>query len=701
MKEQQAQGIKEYLQNKEVQERIRKSMQVARSKATVTISQASNLFGFSESQLREWEKRGLLNTKRSTLSPDSRGHRQYTSDELDKLAVIRELINAKFSPSDILQEIDEVWELRINDQQNHAPQSVSEHPLPERPSSARHIPIDQRVDYAEKEVFWRYFTSQALRLSLMLICENIPDTVAGLVLPLHKGSVDIAYHPQNLPAVGEALIGWLKLNGSFYTFLDATPSFEVPSDFRMQPLATAEEDIPQDDTLIVVQRKAKPLDLSASVVETIRFLLKPVYENIEHWRSAFDYGMRDWLYQATDFTSSVDPSDDVLDDLTDMVIQIGGKTFHQQDCWRFCCLLLPDDDTLPLQQRKLLVRAQSKRSPYKVGVNPVSSEYPGLSLRAYQSGYVIYRPNMSVKDYVLAYQDQEKPTRSAIALPLAGEDGLSIAVLYIASDEVNAFPVEKQKVLRMICKMVEELLMTYRARRKAAGKLADLIVAPGVVDSSFKDFQSENDFIEDVEALLTDIDKRDESEIGLEEVSFIAIDIDKQSILATKYGDRVARNLSREVGSRLLGYLSTFFTNPDHRRLYHMNADRYYLLLDGMSLEEASIRAERIRVALEGEYRIDAQYADGRPTLPGGMLELHSVTVRLGVPAYKYRKLKEILGRYTKETAVFEVRAIITKALDQVLKQGQKDGGNVIICWDYEAWVYRKWMPPKKDEKSQ
>ena len=64
----------------------------------------------------EWEKRGLLNTKRSALSPDSRGHRQYTSDELDKLAVIRELINAKFTPSDILQEIDEVWELRSNDQ---------------------------------------------------------------------------------------------------------------------------------------------------------------------------------------------------------------------------------------------------------------------------------------------------------------------------------------------------------------------------------------------------------------------------------------------------------------------------------------------------------------------------------------------------------------------------------------------------------
>jgi GGDEF domain-containing protein len=269
-------------------------------------------------------------------------------------------------------------------------------------------------------------------------------------------------------------------------------------------------------------------------------------------------------------------------------------------------------------------------------------------------------------------------------------------VLYVASNEANAFPIEEQRVLRMICKMTEELLMTYSARRKTTGNLSDLIEFPGVVDSSFKKFRSENDFIEDVEALLTDIDRKDESEIGFEEVSFISIDIDEQSILATKYGDRVARNLSREVGSRLLGHLSTFFTNPEYRRLYHINADRYYLLLDGMSLEEASIKAERIRVALEGEYRIDAQHTDGRPTLPGGMLELHNVTVRLGIPSYKYSKLKELLKRCSRrETAVFEVRATITNALDRVLTQGQEEGGNVIICWDYDAWGYRKWMPSK------
>ena len=53
MIDERTQEITEYLQKKEVQERIQKSMQEARAKATVTISQAANLFGFSESQLRE------------------------------------------------------------------------------------------------------------------------------------------------------------------------------------------------------------------------------------------------------------------------------------------------------------------------------------------------------------------------------------------------------------------------------------------------------------------------------------------------------------------------------------------------------------------------------------------------------------------------------------------------------------------------
>src|SRR5437867_10169694 len=86
MIEQDVPVIKEYLQQRDVQERIQKSMQEARAKATVTISQAAKLFDLTESQLRDWEKRGLLSTERSLSTEESKGHRQFSPDVLNKLA---------------------------------------------------------------------------------------------------------------------------------------------------------------------------------------------------------------------------------------------------------------------------------------------------------------------------------------------------------------------------------------------------------------------------------------------------------------------------------------------------------------------------------------------------------------------------------------------------------------------------------------
>ena len=181
MNEPNIERVRKYLESKEVQERIQKRMLDARAKATVTISRAASLFSFTESQLREWEKRGLLKTDRPALSQDSKtstGHRQYAPEELDKLALIRDLMNEGYTFGEIPPNIDEIWKQILDEQQSQV----------WRIQETEHIPIDTRVDYADQNVFWRYFVSQALRLSLLLICEETPDTLAGLVLPLQKKS---------------------------------------------------------------------------------------------------------------------------------------------------------------------------------------------------------------------------------------------------------------------------------------------------------------------------------------------------------------------------------------------------------------------------------------------------------------------------------------------------------------------------------
>jgi len=382
-------NIKSYLQTEEVQKRISENMLRRRSEVTVTIGRAAELFGFTENQLRDWEDRGLLTPQRSTKQ------RQYTLADLDKLTIIRELIDAKYAPGDIPLDIDSIW------YEIYSPiEQVS--PLITGVNRSNHLHIDQRIDRAEKEQFWRYYASQALRLSLMLICEDIPDTSAGagLVLPLRKmNTFNKVYRTEDLSKLGISLVGWLGKNRSINVFLDFEPSFEVASDFRVQPLQIMEKDVseeksPEDSTLIVVQRKAKPLTLSSAVVGTIRRLLAPLYEDIESWKACFDQGMRDALYAAPKFTTETTQHDDVLDGLADIVVRLGGKTPDGQDRWRFCCILLPNNPLLPLQQRSLVVCAQSKNSPHEVGKTVISPDkyVDSPSLRAFQSGHVVYRP---------------------------------------------------------------------------------------------------------------------------------------------------------------------------------------------------------------------------------------------------------------------------------------------------------------------
>src|SRR2546423_186297 len=371
-------NIKSYLQTEEVQKRISENMLRRRSEVTVTIGRAAELFGFTENQLRDWEDRGLLTPQRSTKQ------RHYTLADLDKLTIIRELIDAKYAPGDIPLDIDSIW------YEIYSPiEQVS--PLITDVNRSNHLHIDQRIDRAEKEQFWRYYASQALRLSLMLICEDIPDTSAGLVLPLNQNdTLALVRHPSDLPKVGESLIGWLGLNKSFCMFLDHAPSFEYPTDFRVVSLQAEGEDKPKDNTLIIVQRKARPLELSISVVKIIRRLLAPLY-GVKDWHPYFSLGMRDILYLAPDLNSSTNLTDNTLNGFADMIVHLGGQTNNAQQRWRFCCIMLPENSTLPLQQHSLMVRAQSKNSPHKVGVTTIfTGKYvQSLSIRAFQSGRII------------------------------------------------------------------------------------------------------------------------------------------------------------------------------------------------------------------------------------------------------------------------------------------------------------------------
>src|SRR5258708_34313363 len=219
--------------------------------------------------------------------------------------------------------------------------------------------------------------------------------------------------------------------------------------------------------MLIVQRKAWVAHLSDAVLGPIERLLGLVYKYVEQWRSCFDYGMRDWTYQVTDFRSGPAVTDAMLNGLTEMVVALGGKTPDGGDRWHFCNLFLPQDTSLPLQQRILEVRAHSTHAPVEVSTMRLYVARPGLTFRAYQTGHGIYRPRVMPSD--LAYRELEESTHSAIALPIAGEDGLAVASAYIASDEIEAFSKEDQRTLKMINGLIEDLVATYKKRREVKG----------------------------------------------------------------------------------------------------------------------------------------------------------------------------------------------------------------------------------------
>ena len=592
------QSIESYLQREEVQERIRENILRNRSQLTVPISGAVHLFGFGVNQLRKWEEKGLLNPKREGT------HRQYSLQDLDKLAIIHELVEAKFAPGKIPPDIDTIWN-SISRSENQQ-YEIHQGPLRETKSleiESRHLPVNQRIESARKELFWRYYISFVLRISLQLIHEDVRDsdqTVVGLVLPLNSNKVPISTLNllDDLPKVGESFVGWFGQSGSSHTLFTTTPSLEHPERYRicrlleMEQSSIFEEDTPADNTLLIVDGYEKPLNLSSIVVNTIRYLLVPFYEETELLRVCFDQGMRDALDPATDLNNYPDL---ILNGLADIVIRLGNV---RGVSWRFCCILLPDDTALPLQERSLVVKAQSENAPHKIGKSIVSPNETALSisLRAYQSGQVIYRNQICEEDSAIALRELENPG-SVIALPTGGKGSIPAAVLYVVSDQPDAFHVDNQRILRLLGIAVEELLDIYRARRKARENLSNAITNPENLDAFFgnRKILSENDFVLDIETILRDVQSRMEHkekerntngniEQTIQEqaetfpgegISVISIDIDKQSQLANRYGDQFTRNLSKVVGSHLNEQLLRILTETVDYQLYQIWADRF------------------------------------------------------------------------------------------------------------------------------
>jgi DNA-binding transcriptional MerR regulator/GGDEF domain-containing protein len=711
--------IKEYLRQPGTQEKIQRKIIEARSEATITITRAARLFEFSDTQLRDWDKLGFVRPPRSDGDKqEDKKHRQYSHTELDVLAAIRILRDGGYSITEIRQNIEVIRD--IADQLGHevftlpgpaerAPKAV------ETTQEQREVPpIDQLFDNVDNELFWRFYAINALRLSLALLAEYNPNTIIGLILPLGS-NIPASVTPATIADLGGCLIGWLRPGYSFYLLYTPRPSFEVHTDFRMHPLQAM-----QDNTWTVVQRKLGQLNISLEVRTTIQHLLAPLYEHKQEWLPFFKAGQHSFSFPTADFVpeAAENPTNRIhLTSLANVAVSMG-----RDKGWRFACVLTPSNPQLSVSEHQLIVQAVSENAPEaykekleKTIIRPTDAVI-SVSMRAYQGGRICYRHRAVAQDESIFNYGLEQPLGSCIAVPIGGEEAKPLGVIYLASSQQNTFDEGDQRLLRMIARMAQELLLTFQVRNKIGDQLKLIMENPALADQAFEQLASETDFIIDTEKLLADVFTRKDLEGPLTEIlalddvgkrrkemakycetndvlTFYCFDINDQTRLTQKYGETMAHNLSREVGRRAKNILKTLFTSSDSK-LYHAYGDRFYIRLGGIPLDEARAKVWALKKELDGVYKIDAlRFSTDQPT-PLEMRVQDEITVRIGISCYPAIKAYELMQRLVNKLDPPDLQAAVAsgirKEFDDLLKLGSG-----VWSWDPFKWRWVELMHPE------
>ncbi len=567
--------------------------------------------------------------------------------------------------------------------------------------------VENYLERADARLFWDYTLPRVLKLSLLLFCEHA-DKPVGLIFPLRRVSLSLLQLDVNqLAVLGESLVGWLKENETFYSFLTPAPFFEYADDYRLIPFSIGDE----DDILLVIPRRIHSFTLPALPEQTTaRRVLGWLRQQASTQSFALNIRRGSVVAPLPAHAHDYPFPNTIFNNLADMVVQVGGELVQDQPRWRFSCILLPKDEdgVLPLNQRTLLVYAQSTHSPHRVGqtlVVPYDSSL-SVSLRAFLSGHVIYRPEVTEDDETIRFREIEGNVKSVFAMALNDERGLPRAVLYIGSDEDEAFSVEDQRILRLLGKLIEEAFAIYYAYQQSNTRLSDIIRHPNIIDPFFKDFLSENEFLHDISAYLSVVrndkvpageeQKADEDQ-NVRRFSLVMVDLNNQSILTAMYGYQAIRNLSHGIGSRLKGLIGAHFSRDIS--LYHLYGSRFCFLLNAGAPEYVLSNVTNIWNELQESYGVSLQRSFiAQPSVSGSILLLNTIQIRAVVVSYSYQALQTIFANQTSDLAL---RAKMLQQLERGLTEGESVGGDVLLSWSSENQQFKVVTSRKDKDKKE
>lgn len=648
--------IEAFLTQPATQQWLQEQLTAIRQQLTAPIGKVKEIIDVPETRLRYWESRHLLAPARAAQKPQKgkrgAGQRYYGIEQLARALLINKLLEDKRYSLDAIASFMQREETFIE-------RLIAANQLVQRPEAGLPQTVMERVSAAEAALMWEFFLPRALYAVLSLLIERAFTGDARLYLPIRAAGAPILLpqisSPADLPKLGQVLLGWRESNRAFAALAMAAPPPEPTERFEVLSL---EDVLPEDTAILPVgahialtppfarilrrDEKLKPASISARRVAAR--LLKFLQDRAAEWQEALKARGETLLYDSPTLTHSA-LGGPLLNVMAETVIALGSTPAKP---WRFCCILLPQDLLEPLMARNLIVRGQSEQSPYQVGETRLSPRQLGLSILAYQSGHMIYRPHVTDEDPAIAWREREEPVSggSAIAVPIEGEYGKSLGAIYVVSAQPDAFPLESQQLLRIVGRMISEQVMASRGRQLMTENLSDLIEEPQTVESLFKGMQNINQFRRDLANMLESL-KTDQP--VFDHLSLVAVDISDLSSVALKYGDLAAtKNLVREVGERTQEQARLIFTASSGVDCYHAYVDRFYLLLKNFAPDKAgnglSHHAEELKAQLETLYRINAPRVLPTQTMPPAyLLDLKEIKVRLAEKSYSRDELKRLV----------------------------------------------------------
>ncbi len=748
--------IHEHLRDTETRQRLNGRFTSARNQLTTTIGEAAKLANISPEKARYAEVIGILSPARSRehKTDENKGspHRRYSLSELNRLIVMGDLIEHGFSMTDIARFLSrERSSTDIILDSMQAPDLAAR--LRKAESAYLQRMLIPRLLYFAQCLLLGDVVDCSIALVLPVATDAAEERPTFPVtraddLPLAGPSL-VGWHSRSHPycvlymreprmddatryelrsidemceEAGVANVhscptgAYLLIEPEFAHLLYAAPTVRARADAETQPEDTERDRLPNPRTVAyrLLRYLQAPPDATTGDGDE-----EDDYSTGQRY-SSLGEGM---VYSSPEFMSDM-TGDRLLTQITELVIRLGNTesatSSSRRGRWIFSAILMPDNLYLPPGQQSLVVMAQSEESPHTLGMTRLTpGKNEGLSTLAALSGHMLLRRAIESTDAAVADAGFEDEPGPALALPVLGAYGRALAVLYIRSkydkdtSTYQTFTADDQMLLRVIGHIISGIVSGYRGNYLARDVLAEMIKQPRSVDRFFQEFKSANAFWLDLEAALRGASEAKETRKSTSTsasratnpITLIAIDIDGHSNIFNEYGNNTARNLLRAVGRRIAGQpllaSGTLMSASDRTRknLYHMYGDRFCLLLENFSREEAELYAANLRDLLSGDYTLEISRATGTQAAPVTKFRIHEVSVRIALISYDSDSLRRLLAPVVAgsrpipehvDEPVQYVISLITNALDTGLNQGKQVGPGAILYLDTTRGLFRQ-----------